>query len=121
MAIASPSHHSVGGSLVAMVLVTTVFGSALFSANNVLLELARASWHQIQLIQGSFDPTLDAQHLYQSASKTTALDKSGAGLPELVDPGKIKQYDGRIMKEASREHQLSLPPTPFFQGLPGSN
>ena len=115
----APRQGNIGGNLLAIVGITLVFGSALFSVNNVLLDVARASWSRILLIQGSFDPTLDAQQLYQLASRTRAFDQSGGGLPELLDTGKIKQYDGRIIQQAAQEHRLTLPAI-FFKDLPGS-
>ncbi|MFI5267775.1 MAG: hypothetical protein ACHQ7M_10405 [Chloroflexota bacterium] len=114
-----PSQGSIRGSLLAVVGITLVFGSALFSVNNVLLEVARSDWNKILLIQGSFNPTIDAQTLYKSAAQSKALDKSGDGLPDLMGSGKIKQYDGRIIQQADQEHRLTLPNV-FFKGLPGS-
>ena len=111
-----PTKGSALANLLAVVGITLVFGVALFSVNNVLLDVAKAGWNQILLIQGNFNPTLDAQTLYQSASRTTAIGKAGL-LPELLDPGKIKQYDGRIVQEAKLERRLPVP-NGFFTGLP---
>lgn len=115
----APSQGSLRGNLLTVAGVTLVFGTALFSINNVLLDVARSGWNKILLIQGSFNPTIDAQTLYRTAAQTKAFDKSGAGLPEVVDSGKIKQFDGRIIQEADQEHRLQLPSI-FFKGLPGS-
>jgi hypothetical protein len=115
----APSQGGLRGNLLAVAAITLVFGSALFTVNNVMLDVARAGWSKILLIQGSFNPTLNAQTLYKSAAQTQALDQSGSGLPQLSDSGKIKQYDGRLIREADQEHQLSLPNI-FFKGLPGS-
>jgi hypothetical protein len=112
------SQGGIGGSLLAVAGITLLFGSALFSVNNLMLDVARDGWSRILLIRGSFNPTLDAQSLYRPASQTTAIDKSGL-LPELEDSGKIKQYDGRIIQEANQERRLPLPNV-FFKGLPGS-
>ena len=116
---ASSKRASAVAHVVAVVGITLVFGWALFSVNNVLLNMARGGWNKILLIQGSFDPTLDAQSLYRSASRTTAIG-SGGLLPELLDPGKIKQFDGRIVQQAHQERRLPLPDG-FFKGLPPSS
>lgn len=115
----APRQASARANLLVIVAVTLVFGSALFSVNNVLLDAALASWNKIVLIHGSFNPSLDAQTLYNSAVPTKALDQTGAGLPALVGNDKIKQYDGRIIQQAAQEHRLALP-SGFFKGLPGS-
>ena len=103
--------------LLAVAAITLVFGSVLFSVNNVLLNMARSGWNRILLIQGSFAPTLDARQLYNSAAQTRALDNNGVGLPDIVAQSKIKQYDGRIIQQAAQEHRLPLPDS-FFRGLP---
>ena len=114
----APARSGVGGTLLAMAAITLVFGSALFSVNNALLDVARSGWNHVLLIQGTFAPTLDAQKLYKAAAQTQALDRRGIGLPELTGSTKIKQYDGRIISQAAQERQIPLPDI-FFKGLPG--
>ena len=109
-----------GGFLVNLVVVigiTLVFGSALFSVNNVLLDMAHDGWNQILLIRGTFTPTLDAQTLYRSSGQTKALARTGL-LPDLADNSRIKGFDPRIIQQAEKDHQIVLP-TLFFKDLPG--
>ncbi|HLG70851.1 MAG TPA: hypothetical protein VK009_10545 [Chloroflexota bacterium] len=93
-----------------LVLVLALYASALFSVNNVILDVAREGWTKIQLIQGSFAPAADAQKLYQNAGRSQAVDSNGA-LPDVSPDGKVRPYDMRIIDQAAQERQLRGPET----------
>ena len=117
---APPSAPARGGflaNLMVVIGITLVFGSALFSVNNVLLDMAHNGCNQILLIRGSFAPTLDAQTLYRSSGQSKALARTGL-LPDIADGGRIKGFDPRIIQQADKDHQIVLP-TIFFKDLPG--
>lgn len=119
-AVVTRSAPAKGGflaNLVVVIGITLVFGSALFSVNNVLLDMAHDGWNRILLIRGSFTPTLDAKTLYRSSGQTKALAGNGL-LPDLADSGRIKGFDPRIIQQADKDHQIVLP-TIFFKDLPG--
>lgn len=101
-----------------LALATALYGSALFASSNLILDLARAGWQKIHLIEGSFFPSTDAQHLYQSASTAKAVGGSGESLPELTTDSKMRPYDGRIIEQAAQERQLRGPDT--FKSPPSS-
>jgi hypothetical protein len=83
-----------GASIAALMGVWLVFSAALFSIDNVMLDVAKAGWQKIQLIQGTFAPASDAAKLYGSTVQ-----------------GKIRQYDPRIIDQAVQERQLKAPDT----------
>jgi hypothetical protein len=113
----APDRGGFVANLVVVIGITLVFGSALFSINNVLLDMAHAGWNHILLIRGSFAPTLDAQTLYRSSGQSKALAGTGL-LPDIADNGRIKGFDPRIIQQADKDHQIVLP-TIFFKDLPG--
>jgi hypothetical protein len=114
---AAPARDGFMANLVVVVGITLVFGAALFSVNNVLLDMAHDGWNQILLIRGSFAPTLDAQTLYRSSGQSKALARTGP-LPDVTDAGRIKGFDTRIIQQADKDHEIVLP-TIFFKDLPG--
>jgi hypothetical protein len=98
-------------SFAVLALVAIVYGSALFSVDNYILDVAREGWQKIQLIEGTFTPTGDPQKLYQAASRSRAMDSNGQHLPELTTDTKMRPYDLRIIQQAEQERQLPSPST----------
>jgi hypothetical protein len=97
-------------SLSFLIVVLAIYASAVFSVNNLLLDVAREGWSKIQLIPGTFAPAGDAQRLYQSASQTKAMSSDGE-LPDLILDGKVRPFDTRIIQQATQERQLRGPET----------
>ena len=91
---AEPKKEPAG--VVPMLAIVLIFSVALFAADNVLLDVARAGWQKIQLLEASFAPTQDAQKMYSSSVA-----------------GKIPGYDPRIIDEAVKERQLKAPDNIF--------
>ncbi len=97
-------------SVAVLALVAVLYGSALFSVDNYILDLARQGWQKIQFIHGTFTPATDPQRLYQAASTAKAVDSTGQHLPELTDFSKMRPYDMRLAQQAEQE-RLPAPNT----------
>jgi hypothetical protein len=100
-----------GSPVLAALIVTAVFGWALFSVNQLILDNQRAAYETIRFIKGTFAPLADAQRLYVSGSVSKALDAAGKALPDVATDRKFGGYDTRIMQQAEQERLLKLPAT----------